>query len=124
MAEERFVLTRAGYEELQRELAELEQREQGQLANYADVNYSSDPSKEEAAFVETKVEKERTEERIGHLKLVLQNAQVVDEDPDPTTIDPGDRVTVWDFGERQTLQFDLLGSEEILGGRTGVSLDS
>lgn len=88
------------------------------------MNYSTDPSKEEAAYVDTKTDKEDTERRIDHLKLVLQQAQVMDEDPDLTTVDPGDRVTVWDFADGRMRQFDLLGSEEVIGGSEGVSTES
>jgi transcription elongation factor GreA len=123
--EERFVLTRAGYEQLKQELDSLETEQQEQLAEYSDVNYSAnDPAKEEAAYFETRTSKEHTDERIGHLKLVLEHAEVVDDDPNPETIDPGDRVTVWDFSEKHTVQFDLLGSEEIIAGRQGISLES
>jgi transcription elongation factor GreA len=125
MAEERFILTRAGYEALQRELQLLEDQYKEELAGYADTNYSyADSSPEEAANFETKTTKEETEERIGHLKLVLENAEIIDDDPDPTRVDPGDRVTVWDFSQRQPLQFDLLDGEEIINGREGVALDS
>src|SRR4051812_45720696 len=112
--DDRFVLTRAGYEALKRELETLEARHAEELRNYADVNYSSDPSKEEAAYFETKVTKEETGERIGYLKLVLQHAEIIDKDPDPARVDPGDRVTVWDFKERKPLQFDLVGSAEVV----------
>jgi len=124
-SEERFVLTRAGYEQLKHELDTLEAEHHEQLAEYSDVNYSAnDPAKEEAAYFETRVTKEHTDERIGHLKLVLENAEVVDDDPNPDTIDPGDRVTVWDFTDKRSVQFDLLGSEEVIAGRSGVSLES
>jgi transcription elongation factor GreA len=123
--EERFVLTRAGYEQLKQELNSLEAEQREQLAEYSDVNYSAnDPAKEEAAYFETRITKEHTDERIGHLKLVLEHAEVVDDDPNPDTIDPGDRVTVWDFTEKRTVQFDVLGSEEVIAGRHGISLES
>jgi transcription elongation factor GreA len=120
-----FILTRAGYEDLQRELQTLEDQYKEALAEYADTkNSSGDSSQEEAAYDDAKNTKEDTEQRIGHLKLVLQSAEIVDEDPDLTTVDPGDRVTVYSFAERETLHFDLLGGEEIINGREGVAIDS
>ena len=123
MAEDRFVLTRDGYETLQRELNELEALYQRQLADFADVN-DDEPANEEGAYFDRRVIKERTEERVGHLRLVLEHAEVVDEDPDPTRIDPGDRVTVMDVGTREVSQFDLLGGEEVVIGQEGISIDS
>src|ERR1041385_5564994 len=123
MAEERFVLTRAGYEALNRELQMLEQQYSETVAELTDVD-NADPTREEAADEAIETTREDEEQRISHLKLVLQEAQVIDEDPDPDRANPGDRVTVWDFSERKTYQFDLLGGEEIISGRKGVAVDS
>lgn len=122
--EERYTLTRAGYEEMQRELTELEARYQRELAELADVQDGLDPEAAEPAYFESKTTKEEVEERLGHLRLVLRYADVIDEDPDPTVIDPGDRVVVYDYATKETLTFDILGSEEVIHGREGVSMDS
>jgi transcription elongation factor GreA len=124
MAEERFILTREGYEALKRELAEQEALYEQHLAEFADVNYSNDPMSETGAYFDRRVTKEHTEERVNHLRLVLERAEVIDEDPDPLRVDPGDRVTVWDFTAHKTRQFDLLGSREVVFVRDGVSIDS
>src|SRR5258708_17285929 len=117
MAEERFTLTRAGYENLQRELQDMETRRQEELAALAEFDYTDlDTGREEAAYDETRETKEDIEQRIGHLKLVLENAEVIDEDPDPERINPGDRTIVWDYNERELLTFDLRCSEELSDG--------
>jgi transcription elongation factor GreA len=114
MAEEPFVLSRAGYDILKQELAELEAEHQQRLAEFADVNYDVDPSSEEAAYFDTRVTKEHIEERIGHLQLVLSRAEVIEDDPDPLTIDPGEQVTVWDFTEKRERIFNLVSSAETI----------
>ncbi len=126
MAEERFILTRAGYEKLQRELKTLQARLHGEMEIFSDMSdfWDIDPSPEEAAYVDARITKEQLDERIGHLTLVLQHAEVVDDDPDLSTVDPGDRVTVWDFRENRELQFDVVGSEEVTHGRRGASTES
>jgi transcription elongation factor GreA len=126
MAEDRFTLTRAGYENLQRELQDLEARREQQLAALAEFDYTDlDTGREEAAYDATRETKEDIEQRIGHLKLVLENADVVDEDPDPERINAGDRAVVWDYNQRELLKFDLRGGEEIVyGHERGVALDS
>ena len=125
MAAQRFTLTRQGYERLQVELADLEARRQERLDQLADYKDDvGDNPNEEAAFFEIETMKEHFDEQIGHLRLVLAHANIVDEDPDPTTADPGDRVTVWDLNAREERTFDLVGSTEVTYGRAGVSIES
>jgi len=121
--QEDFVLTREGYTMLKAELDRLEAQEVERQANFVDANDDADSSHEEAAEFDARVELERTQERIAHLRLVLDNVALMDE-TDPATADAGERVTVYDFYKRQKLQFDLRGSEEVIAGMDGVSLDS
>ncbi len=126
MAEERFILTKAGYRELQEELRRLEAKRQDELSQYPALQpFDVDPSHEEGAYDNAREDKETTDSRIGHLKLVLEHADVIgDEDPNVGRVDPGERVTVYDMAERTTRQFDLIGSEEAIAGRRGVTVDS
>jgi len=126
MAEERFPLTRAGYETLKRELQDLETRHEQEVAALAEFDYTDlDSGRDEAAFDESTETKEDIEQRIGHLKLVLENAEVLDENPDPKRVNPGERAVVWDYTQRQMLQFDLRSGDEIVyGHERGVALDS
>jgi transcription elongation factor GreA len=120
MAEEQFILSRTGYEILKQELAELETEHQQRLAEFADVNYDVDPTPEEAAYFDTRVMKEQVEERIGHLQLVLSRAEVIDDDPDPHRVDPGEMVTVWDFDEKRERVFNLVSSAETVYARDAI----
>lgn len=125
MAEEKFVLTRIGYERLQRELDYLENMEAEEVAEQlADVHDDTEYG-EEATFFDAVVTKELLDGRIAHLKMVLARAEIIDEDLNPHQVDPGDRVTVWDFVEQEEVVFDLLGSAEVTHARRrGVSIDS
>ena len=123
MAEEKFILTRAGYEALKSELQMLEAQYNATIEELADVD-NTDPTREEGADEEVETTREDLNARIGHLKLVLEDAEVIDEDPDPARANAGDRVTVWDFSARKTFKFDLLDGEEIINGRRGVAIDS
>lgn len=125
MAVDRFVLTRQGYEDIKQELAALEEEQRERLNQMADINNDvGENGPEEAAFFEVQTMKEHVEERIGHLRLVLEHAEVVDEDPDPNRVDPGDRVTVWDLETLEERTFDLIGSTEATYIREGVSIES
>jgi transcription elongation factor GreA len=120
MAEERFQLSPTGYDILKKELAALEAEYQEEFARYADANSDTDPSQEEAAYFETRTRKEHLEERIGHLKLVLTRADVLEDDPNPHGVDPGERVTVWDFNEERERAFNIVSSTETMFARDGI----
>lgn len=124
MAEERFVLTKSGYTQLERELEDLLKRSAEDMAEQmADAHDDTDFG-EEATFFDAVAAREQLDQRIAHLRRVLARAEIIGDDPDPTRVDPGDRVTVWDFAEQQEVTFDLLGSAEVTYGREGVSIQS
>ena len=123
MAEKTYVLTRAGYDKLQRELNILVSEESEEVAQLlADVR--EDEQGEEAVFFDAMIEKERLDERISYLQRVLARAEIIESDSDPDVVSVGNRVTVYDMDEKEKLDFDLLSSEEIAYGRSGVSTES
>lgn len=122
---QQYVLTRAGYEALEQELQEYQQRLDRHMQELADIQSDVDENyDEQAAEYDVRTRKEFLSQRIGNLKLILQDAEVIDEDPNPRTVDPGDRVTVWNASQKEQLQYDLIGSAEAQYGREGVSIDS
>lgn len=124
MERERFFLTQAGYERLKRELDDLVNVQDKALT--AELIDARDDTQfaEEATYFDALAAKARLDERIAHLKTVLEYAEIITEDPDPERVDPGERVTVWDAAARETLQFDLLDSEEVKHTHRGVSVES
>ncbi len=126
MDEERFILTRRGYERLRAELDQWEgaqQTRQDQLHEMTeDVDHNKD--EEEAADFDAHTMKEFADQRVGHLKYVLERAQVIDQDPDPRRINVGDRVVVWDLGARAERSFNLVSGEEVGEVDDAVALDS
>jgi len=125
MEDERFVLTRQGYERLQAELREREAEQEAdreQLEEYEDIDRQN--ADEEAADFEMRTSKEFADERVGHLKFVLERAQVLDDDPDPQRINEGDRVIAWDLQAREQRTFNLVNGEEIGTLDDGVATDS
>jgi transcription elongation factor GreA len=125
MEDEQFVLTRQGYERLQAELTEREAEQEERRENleeYEDIDRQN--GEEEAADFELRTSKEAADERVGHLKFVLERAQVIDEDPDPQRINEGDRVIAWDLQARQEQTFNLVNGEEIGTLENGVATDS
>ncbi|MFN8528292.1 MAG: GreA/GreB family elongation factor [Anaerolineae bacterium] len=122
---QRYTLTRAGYEQLQRQLAEYQERRASRQDQLDDVQADSDKNvPEEGADFDVRTMTEFLDERIGNLTEILEHADVIDQDPDDRTVDPGDRVTLWNLQDRAEVQYDLIGSAEAMYGREGVSLDS
>lgn len=119
MSQEEFTLTRRGYKALQDELVGLEEDLKRYAQQLADVNADneSDDDPDSAILYDLNNAKARIEDRIAHVNYVLANAEVVDEDPNPTKIDPGERVTLWDDDTQEEIVFDLLSSPEAVRQR-------
>lgn len=124
MSEENIILTRAGYKKLELELETLLTHDSAEVAEQlADAMEDADTG-EEATFYDAILSKERLQQRIAELRRILARATIIDEDPDPERVSPGNRVIVWDVAEKEEAFFDLLGSQEIAHGRQGVSIES
>jgi len=67
---------------------------------------------DEAAEFEIRTKTEHLDEQIGHLRLVLETAEIVEDDPDPRRVDLGDRVTVWNISDRTQSIYDLVSGTE------------
>jgi transcription elongation factor GreA len=125
MENERFTLTRQGYDRLKSELDQLLAEQQEREAQMEDLYRDPDRNNdEEAAEFEVRTMKEYVDERIGHLRYVLERADVMQEDLDPQRINAGDRVIVWDLQVRQEHTFNLVSGEEVGITEDGVSVDS
>ena len=123
-SDEKHILTRAGYEVLKKELDNLLHVDVPQMTEkVVRIRQESDHG-EDQMFFEVMKEKTVLDERVAHLQRILREATIIDEDPDPDSASPGDRVTVRDIDTQEELDFDLLGSEEIAHGRHGVSIAS
>ena len=70
MVERRIRLTRLGFEKLQRELFILTNEENSKVAEML-AEAREDDQGEEAVFFDAMVSKERLDERVSHLQLVL-----------------------------------------------------
>src|SRR5690606_19773792 len=123
MVGDRIILTRAGYDQLTKELAQLEEMRQGEIEQVADAFDDSDFG-DNAVFYDAVFDKDRLTARINNLRHVLARAEVIDEDPDPIRVSPGDRVTVWDTEAQEELSFRLVSVEEVTHGVPGISMDS
>ena len=113
---EKFILTPEGYANIQQQLADLEADEKVERAQFVDaVNDKAggdDDDSDVAVEVDARARKERTNEKIGHLRFILERAEIY-KDARPDQIDVGERVTLWDFEDEQEVQVDVISSAEI-----------
>lgn len=123
MSEEKYVLTRGGYQRLQRELQALRELEASEIEQVAEAFDDTDFG-ENAAYYDAVTDKDRMAARILHLERVLSRAEVVEGDDDPEHVTPGNRVTVWDPEEKEEIIFDIISSEEVAYGLKGISTES
>jgi transcription elongation factor GreA len=124
MAQDDIILTRAGYEKLKRELDVLMTEEREEVVEQLlDVRDDTEAG-EEATFFDAVGKKAWVDQRIAHLQGVLERATIIDDDPNPDQVSPGNRVTVLDMDADEEVVFDLIGSEEVAHGRSGVSIES
>src|SRR5688572_12939052 len=112
--QQNFPLSRRGYEKLNRELALLEERWKEEWAELDSVTDPDDRSEELAAEWESRTTKDQVEERLHHLRLVLDHAIVLDEDPDPDSANIGDRITAINMRNGQEMVFDLVSTDEVI----------
>jgi transcription elongation factor GreA len=123
MANERFILTRAGYERLERELRQLEATQQADIEEVAEAFDDTDFG-ENAVYYDKVFDKDRVTERINNLRHVLARADVLEEDPNPNRVSAGNRVTVWDFDANEEVTFNIISVEEVMHGIRGISVES
>jgi len=123
MSEEKYFLTRSGYQRLERELQFLREMQAGEIEQVAEAFDDTDFG-ENAAYYDAVTDKDRMAARIAHLEWVLARAQVVEGDSDPEHVTPGNRVTVWDPEEKEEIIFDIISSEEVAYGVKGISTES
>lgn len=120
-----IILTRAGYEKLQRELNLMLTEEAGEMAERMTEIRSEGDFSQDTAFFDAMTDKNILDERVAYLQHILHHAQVLEGDLDPDSATPGDRITVKDMDTKEKFDLDLISGVELAyGKRRGVSLGS
>lgn len=124
MSDEEIILTRAGYEQLKQELESLLHDDYPVMSSRMEDAHDDNEFSDDSTFFDIMSAKNRLDERIAHLRMILARATVIEDDQDPATVSPGDRVTVLDMDYKEEIALDMLGSQEVAHGRHGVSIAS
>jgi transcription elongation factor GreA len=118
VSEDKFVLTPEGYAHIQQQLAEMEEKEKAEREMLTDAlsdSVGDDDNADSGVEFEWRTRKEWTDEKIAHLRYILERAEVY-EDANPGQVDIGERVTVWSFEDKAEVQFDVVSSAEVTTG--------
>ncbi|MCU0497575.1 MAG: GreA/GreB family elongation factor [Anaerolineae bacterium] len=134
ISQDKFVVTPDGLRKLQSELQYAQQQFEDAREQMADSRATAvgrDDHPDVGVEWESRTRLEHWGERMMHLQYILDRAEVITDDPNPTRIDPGERITLWDFDAKEEIQFDLLSSAEAVegfdigeGDVTDVSIES
>lgn len=124
MSEERFILTRPGFERLQNELNTLQQEEGEKIEDVANTGNDTSLLDEDGGMDAALLGRDRVQARIRQLEGILARADVIDHDQDSRHVSPGDCVTLWDTENDEEIVYSLLSGAEVAFGQEGISTDS
>ena len=109
MSVDERVLTRKGYEQLERELNKLEKITLPEIAErLTDLKSEVESEQEDPELFELLNRKDYVDDRISDIKRILATAIIQDQDPDPDRATAGDRIVVFDMQYKEEVVFDLL----------------
>lgn len=105
-------LTKSGLENYQKMYAYLKGEKTMEIANrlevargFGDLSENSEYDEAKQAQMENEMEKER-------LKAILDNYILIEEDDDTSTVKMGQKVVLYDFEEKESTEYVIVGSTE------------
>ena len=111
MPEEQSFLTREKFAELQQELDFLKTTRRKEIAESLEYTRSLGDLSENAEYQEAREMQAATEERIGKLESILKSAKIVSYKKSDI-VSLGSTVVIQKEAEKETHQYQLVGSEE------------
>jgi transcription elongation factor GreA len=121
MAFNRPRLTRSGYDELQRELKNLEERRRALANDLQEI--LTETGEDEALDFDAQIQRERLDERISYLRHILANPIIIEGDEEPGAVSLGNIITVSD-DEGEEMRLTVLSKAEVSNGKRGIADDS
>ncbi len=105
-------LTPEKFEELKKELEHLKTTRRKEVAESLEYARSLGDLSENAEYQEARDMQAAIEERIQHLEQVIKEAKIVAHDKKGGVIGLGSAVSIQKTGEKNTLTYTIVGSEE------------
>jgi transcription elongation factor GreA len=122
---EKTYLTRAGYEKLVADLEHLIKVRRPQIAEQLETARSHGDLRENAEYDAAKQARDFNETRIRELQEKITNASIINTDNVSTDkVVIGTKVTLWDFGYEEEVEYEITGSYESDPSSGKISVNS
>lgn len=105
-------ITKEKLEELKKELEELKTVKRLEIATNLEYARSLGDLSENAEYHDAREQQAKLEERVKHLEQVIKSAKIVTHSKKTDEVRLGSAVTIRKKGERKTIVYTLVGSEE------------
>ncbi|MBQ9624635.1 MAG: transcription elongation factor GreA [Clostridia bacterium] len=113
MSEKEVILTKEGYEELEKQLEYLKTEKRYEISEQIKQARAFGDISENAEYDEAKNEQARVESEILEIESKLRHAKIVSEtDVKKNVVGVGKKVVVHDFDEDEDLELTIVGSTE------------
>lgn len=108
-----MLYTQEGYDLLVKELNYLKGEKREEIKEAIALARSFGDLAENAEYDEARNEQAKTEARIAELEQLIENAVIVDEASiDTSVVNIGSTVLVYDLGEKEEVEYNIVGSIE------------
>ena len=114
MEEKEILLTKEGYENLEKEINYLKTEKRGEIAERIKIALGYGDLSENSEYDEAKDAQAQNEDKIAELELKLKYAKIIDESEiDTKTVQVGNIVKLFDEEFKEEVVYTIVGSTEV-----------
>ena len=125
MEEKEILLTKEGYENLEKELEYLKTEKRTEISERIKVALGFGDLSENSEYDEAKNAQADNEIKIAELENKLRYARIINEDEiDTKTIQVGNKVKIYDMEYEEELEYTIVGSTEVNLAENKISNES
>ncbi len=125
MDEKEVLLTKEGYENLEKELDELKTTKRAEIAERIKIALGFGDLSENSEYDEAKNAQAENETKIAELENKIRYAKIIDESEiDTKTVQVGNTVTLLDIEFNEEVSYTLVGSTEVDLSQNKISNES
>ncbi|MCL2342142.1 MAG: transcription elongation factor GreA [Firmicutes bacterium] len=125
MEEKEVLLTKEGYEKLDKELEYLKTEKRSEISERIKIALGFGDLSENSEYDEAKNSQASNEAKIAELENKLRYARIIDESEiDTKTVQVGNKVTILDMADNEELQYTIVGSTEVDLSQNKISNES
>jgi len=122
--EKKYKVTKERYDEIKEELLYLQTVGEKEVAEQIKEARSFGDLSENSEYDEAKTQQGKLYSKIAELKLIVDNAEIIEQSDNTGTVTLGSTVTVLDVETQETLTYQIVGSQEANPMMQRISDDS